>query len=194
MLFFFPSWSPYNRYLASSSVDWNVIVWDLRDRQRAHTLRFDAPVSSVHFSSTSRYERSATQTTAPCHSCSPVVSSIVLVVVLQTQQAIIVDLRKRKRQQSTTWLTNGVSTGNGQSSHSTAKRAEAVERRTELGVDGEWSGTILSATFAADGETIVAGTSKGDLLVFDAETQVLLHRISGGPSGVREVAFDRPGR
>lgn len=49
-------WSQYSRYLASSSLDWNVIIWDLSKRPavRDRTLRFDAPVRSVNFCPTNR--------------------------------------------------------------------------------------------------------------------------------------------
>lgn len=46
------SWSPYGRYLASSSLDWNVNLWDLRHgpAKCVRTLRFTAPVLQVQFS------------------------------------------------------------------------------------------------------------------------------------------------
>jgi len=56
------------------------------------------------------------------------------------------------------------------------------------------STSILSATFTPDGQRIVAGTSKGDLLVFDRVSQKLIHRIHAGSSGIRELAIDRSGR
>lgn len=65
------SWSPFGRYLASSSLDWNVHIWDLANSvyRRARTLRFDCPVSQVNFSpQTSR----------------------LLAVVLESRQALLV--------------------------------------------------------------------------------------------------------
>lgn len=56
------------------------------------------------------------------------------------------------------------------------------------------SGSIISAAFTPSGEVIVAGTSKGDILAFDVITCQLIQRVSSGSSGVRELAFDRPGR
>ena len=38
------SWSRDGRYLLSSSQDWKVILWDLRDGTRARVVRFEAPV------------------------------------------------------------------------------------------------------------------------------------------------------
>lgn len=51
------SWSPLNRYLASSSLDWNVRIWDLADGvgRCVRTLRFDAPATAVTFAPDTRY-------------------------------------------------------------------------------------------------------------------------------------------
>jgi COMPASS component SWD1 len=38
------SWSRCGRYLLSSSLDWNCIIWDLKTRRRRDTLRFTSPV------------------------------------------------------------------------------------------------------------------------------------------------------
>lgn len=146
------AWSPYNRFLASASLDWNVIVWDLKDCSRAHTIRFDAPVTSVQFSP---------------------MTNKVLVVVLQTQQAFLIDQRRRSDE----------SEGNSSST-----------KRTELGIESGDAGSILSATISPDGECIVLGTSKGDLLLLHLDTQQLIERINSGSSGVREVALDKSGR
>lgn len=42
------SWSKNGRYFVSSSSDWNVIVWDLVELDRAFTLRLNTPIDSVH--------------------------------------------------------------------------------------------------------------------------------------------------
>jgi COMPASS component SWD1 len=42
-------WSRNSRFLLTASRDWNVIVWDLSLGERAHTIRFDAPVTSAQF-------------------------------------------------------------------------------------------------------------------------------------------------
>lgn len=38
------SWSHDDRYLLSSSQDWKVVLWDLSDGSRKHTVRFEAPI------------------------------------------------------------------------------------------------------------------------------------------------------
>lgn len=45
------AWSDSGRFLASSSLDWNVVLWDLKaiPAARIRTIRFDAPVSQVRF-------------------------------------------------------------------------------------------------------------------------------------------------
>ncbi|KAN0066185.1 chromatin binding protein [Thecaphora frezii] len=103
------SWSACNRYLATASADWNVIIWDLAassanrrsamqpaesgpsnlgdaadaemeelDRapraDRKRTIRFDAPVASAEFSPN---------------------DSRRLLVVLETQEAFLVDMREK---------------------------------------------------------------------------------------------------
>ncbi|EPQ32340.1 uncharacterized protein PFL1_00536 [Pseudozyma flocculosa PF-1] len=101
------SWSSCNRYIASASSDWNVIIWDLAKKcfaqdsspsgagpsglpndlddvawlaarapraDRKRTLRFDAPVASAEFSPE---------------------DSRKLLVVLETQEAFLVDMREK---------------------------------------------------------------------------------------------------
>lgn len=48
------SWSPYNRYLASSSLDWNVHILDLAEGRIVRSVRFDAPVTHVLFAPNTR--------------------------------------------------------------------------------------------------------------------------------------------
>jgi COMPASS component SWD1 len=139
------AWSPFNRFLASASLDWNVIVWDLKDCTRALTIRFDAPVTNVQFSP---------------------ITNKVLVVILQTQQAFLIDQRR-------------------------ASRISSTVSKTELGIESGDAGSILSATISADGEFIVLGTSKGDLLILHLDSQRLIQRVNNGSSGIREVALDK---
>ena len=49
------SWSPYNRYLATSSLDWNVHILDLAQGRIVRSLHFDAPVVQVLFAPDTRY-------------------------------------------------------------------------------------------------------------------------------------------
>lgn len=76
------SWSRYSRYVLTSSKDWNVIVWDLLSDsepvQRHTTLRFDAPVITAYF-----HPR----------------NSQIILVLLGSGEAYLVDLRKEHRGQ-----------------------------------------------------------------------------------------------
>lgn len=50
------SWSSCNRYILSSSNDWNCILWDLKDGSRVATLRFDSPVLIAHLHPTDPFK------------------------------------------------------------------------------------------------------------------------------------------
>lgn len=56
------------------------------------------------------------------------------------------------------------------------------------------SSPILSATFTPDGKRIAAGTSKGDVLIFDRLTKKIVQQVHTCSSGIRELVFDRSGR
>ncbi|PWN90234.1 WD40 repeat-like protein [Acaromyces ingoldii] len=171
------NWSKYNRYLASSSLDWNVIVWDLAKGagERKRTLRFDTAVLSARFCPT---------------------DSRILLVVLESQQAFLVDLRKRRRRRR---ASNGAAPA--EPSSPSPLQGDDAEVRTELGLDAYQTdaqaapSSIISAIFSPDGSKVFAGTSKGDILVLDRDTGRLLHKMgASGASGVKELAFDRLGR
>lgn len=147
------SWSKYNRYLASSSLDWNVIVWDLAKGagERKRTLRFDTAVLSARFCPT---------------------DSRVLLVVLESQQAFLVDLRKKRRRRRE--ADDGAASA--EPSSPSPLQGDVVEVRTELGLDAYQTddqaapSSIISAIFSPDGSKVFAGTSKGDILVLDRDT------------------------
>ena len=42
-------WSPHNRYLATSSLDWTVHIIELPEGRIVRSLQFDAPVTQVNF-------------------------------------------------------------------------------------------------------------------------------------------------
>ncbi|CCM03989.1 uncharacterized protein FIBRA_06145 [Fibroporia radiculosa] len=73
-------WSRNSRYVLTSSKDWNVIVWDLASEteppHRRTTVRFDAPIVTASF-----HPR----------------NSQILLVLLGTGEAYLVDLRKEHR-------------------------------------------------------------------------------------------------
>lgn len=83
----------------TSSKDWNIIVWDLLSDadpiQRHSTIRFDAPVISCSFHPRNRYIFfSTSHLTQIDHA----VSQIIL-ALLGTGEAYLVDLRKENRGQ-----------------------------------------------------------------------------------------------
>ncbi|SOV03250.1 related to SWD1 - subunit of the COMPASS complex [Ustilago sp. UG-2017a] len=203
------AWSEGNRYLASGSADWSVIIWDLkaksgigsglraREKKRAgeggekaglegedtrlpfgserkKTLRFDCSVVSVQF--------------APGDSRR-------LVVVLASQQAFLVDIRDRvrirkRRAESPIEVEEVVS-----SPTRTPLLSNSIT--TEESSEGEPSTTsstsgITAARFTPDSRFIVAGTSKGSLLIFSSLTGVLLSesKVLSTSSGVKELSFD----
>ncbi|CBQ67568.1 related to SWD1-subunit of the COMPASS complex [Sporisorium reilianum SRZ2] len=196
------AWSAHNRYLASSSGDWNVIVWDLAAKSRApvlaressgvreagpdarlpfaserrRTVRFDCAVVSVQF--------------APA-------SSGMLVVVLASQEAYLVDVRDRvrlsKRSQGSVQVDDVECAPRRIALTSSAVPVDDGEG--EPG-DAATAAGITAARFSPDSRFVVAGTSKGSLLIFDATTGELLdeQKVLSTSSGVKELAFDAAGK
>ena len=93
------SWSRNSRFVLTSSKDWNVIIWDLASPSdppsRYTTVRFDAPVLSASFHPRNMYvsvfylfvsELNVTITIRR-----------ILLVLLTTGEAYLVDLRKEHR-------------------------------------------------------------------------------------------------
>ncbi len=230
------AWSSGNRYLASCSGDWNVVIWDLKGKasgaasgvglrssggpsrasaginggsgadaigngsgggggdlvqqqalgvssssERKTTIRFDSAVSSVQF--------------APGNSKK-------LVVVLSSQQAFLVDVAEKIR------IRRRKTTPTASASSSTAdfdvEEVPASPVRILLtvpqGENSEGESTtppgITAARFTPDSQYIVAGTSKGGLLIFSATTGELIDesKVLATNSGVKELAFDAAGR
>lgn len=106
-------WSDSGRFLASSSLDWNVVLWDLKPTtpQRIRTIRFDAPVASVQF--------------APG-------TSRVLLVVLESQQAVVVDLRRRRRRREAAHVNGSGAEGPASTSKQASPQWQTVEQRVDL--------------------------------------------------------------
>lgn len=212
------AWSSYNRYLASCSGDWNVILWDLAAKstagpvtsrsnqhtqtdvpafgneevagstssttiglpfcsERKRTIRFDAPVLSVQF--------------APGNSKK-------LLVVLATQQAYLVDIDRKVRVRRQSSSADGL----GIQVHDLTDppRLTLLQSPTVLseGDNASQASTsnVTAARFSPDAKHIVAGTSKGSLLVFDAHSGDFLDekKVLSAISGVKELAFDASGR
>lgn len=207
------AWSRYNRYLASCSGDWNVIVWDLAAKsdvgpvvtsggkeneavegeasdprlplasERKTTIRFDCAVSSVQF--------------APA-------SSGWLVVVLASQEAYLVDIRQKvklgREQRDGKVQLQDVECSPRRILLSAAAAAQAVKSEQDQGEEEATAAPaaqgITAARFTPDSRFIVAGTSKGSLLIFDALTGELLdeQKVLSTASGVKELAFDAAGK
>ncbi|EST09800.1 WD40 repeat [Kalmanozyma brasiliensis GHG001] len=201
------AWSTYNRYLASCSNDWNVIVWDLKAKsaggaamrdppgvgregmngdgtmdarlpfasERKTTIRFDCAVSSVQF--------------APD-------SSRRLLVVLASQEAFLVDLQERVRLRRRKGAQVEV-----EDVHSAPRRIPLIGTTTKPSSSEEEAETstpagITAARYTPDSRFVVAGTSKGSLLIFDAISGELLdeQKVLSTSSGVKELSFDSAGR
>ncbi|TKY90403.1 hypothetical protein EX895_000401 [Sporisorium graminicola] len=218
------AWSNYNRYLASCSSDWNVIVWDLAAKstvgpvlrqeaaggsshgesgmavegldarlpfasERKKTIRFDCAVASVQF--------------APANSGR-------LVVVLASQEAYLIDIRdkirlRRRRAKDGKLqveelpnaprriiLTAAISMPTNTTDEGEGEASEAATAATAAPA----AAGITAARFTPDSRFIVAGTSKGSLLIFDASTGELLdeQKVLSTSSGVKELAFDAAGK
>ncbi|PWN48279.1 WD40 repeat-like protein [Violaceomyces palustris] len=202
-------WSRFNRYLASSSLDWNVIVWDLKTdlvgdaaggvvggsvlhhRHRHHqysssrrrTLRFDSSVLSVQFDPS---------------------DSGRLLVVLENQEAFLVDIRDRLRVRvRESYPVDDCDGFKGIEEESLSPDPSLVDpipirppgsRLEEEGIQSidldrspprkipliadptgaTASQNITAAKFSPDGRKVFAGTSKGAILVFETSTGELL--------------------
>ncbi|KAE8244063.1 hypothetical protein A4X13_0g6834 [Tilletia indica] len=191
------AWSPHGRYLASSSLDWNVIVWDLglktgsAQPARKRTIRFDAPVLEVRFSP---------------------VSSLLLLAVLETQQAFIIDLRRpRYTLEQVPLPTPSQTSSAGQDDtaagpsikteplhHNESGDSDSIppyplppDPMPALTLDPS---TYSTAAFTPDGKFVFAGTTKGHLHVVDPQTAKTIAKLNAtAPSGIRALAFDRTG-
>lgn len=189
------AWSSYNRYLASCSADWNVIVWDLAAKSTPGPALRSAP-------STSAVPRDSNGESAGVPATSerkvtlrfdcPIASvqfapgnSKKLLVVLASNQAWLVDITEKVRVRRRA--------GAGIEVDDVATSPVRIGLHT--GVEAE-SPAITAARFTPDGRFIVAGTSKGSLLVFDSQTGMLLDEknVLATTSGVKKLAFDAPGR
>lgn len=203
------AWSSYNRYLASCAGDWNLVIWDLAAKsaagpsvregkrrrggdegegeadprlpfatERKVTIRFDCPVVSVQF--------------APGNSKR-------LVVVLASNEAYLIDIsqkilirRRRKCSSSNTPL------------FQVEDINPSPQRIPLLNIllnpeDAETAAPkpgITAARFTPDSRHILAGTTKGTLLIFDALSGQLLTTSSvlGTTSAVKELSFDTAGK
>lgn len=161
-------WSSGNRYLASASADWNVIIWDLGagvGGERKRSVRFDCAVVGVQVSP-GDWRR--------------------LVVTLGSNEAWLVDAGERVRVRRRR--------GGGEEVRLEVDEVKSDPKRIQLvGPEGEG---ITAARFTPDSRFIVAGTSKGTLLIFDATTGSLVDQSKAlsTSSGVKELAFDSSGR
>ncbi|SPO19815.1 related to SWD1 - subunit of the COMPASS complex [Ustilago trichophora] len=208
------AWSSYNRYLASCAGDWNVVIWDLaaksvaapsvRDGERGRggdegedgeegegemdprlpfaterkaTIRFDCPVVSVQF--------------APGNSKR-------LVVVLASNEAYLIDIsqkvlirRRRNASSSSTPLFEV------EDLIPSPQRIPLLA--TSLNQDSDVATPqpgITAARFTPDSRHILAGTTKGTLLIFNSSTGRLLTTSSvlATTSAVKELSFDTAGK
>ncbi|CAD6888322.1 unnamed protein product [Tilletia laevis] len=189
-------------YLAAGRLDGIVAIWDIETRSclrwfdahtgaiqpaRKRTIRFDAPVLEVRFS--------------PVH-------SLLLLAVLETQQAFIIDLRRPK------YTLEQVPLPQSQNESNEAGPSEPPSTSAPPPTDAAESSPVphyplppdplpaitldssayTTAVFTPDGKFVFAGTSKGYLHVIDPQTGKTIAKLSAtAPSGIRELAFDRTG-
>ncbi|SNX81483.1 related to SWD1 - subunit of the COMPASS complex [Melanopsichium pennsylvanicum] len=217
------AWSHFNRYLASCSIDWNVIIWDLATKtdapgvtttsngtthepahvtpgvvqgvveqdprlpfasERKITIRFDCPVTSIQFSPA---------------------DSRKLIVTLASSQAVLINVQQHFR--ILRRRLNPASSSCSSSSPTSLLQVEQLStatirtqlRNTTIGENGaqEASGIgITAARFTPDSNFIVAGTTKGSLLIFDSGSASLIdeQKVLATSSGVKELSFDAAGR
>lgn len=173
------SWSRNNRYLLTSSLDHNCIIWDLSylsfptissseassssctlTSPRKSTVRFDAPVIDAVF-----HPR----------------NSKIILATLSTQEAVLVDLRQGS---SGRWVLNATAeapaSGDGADGQDVDMEAEARPAAKRcVAITGQDTYlfvhrlSVTTALFSACGTRIYAGTSAGVLLVFDSRTRLV---------------------
>ncbi|KZT20675.1 WD40 repeat-like protein [Neolentinus lepideus HHB14362 ss-1] len=155
-------WSRHSRFVLTASKDWNIVVWDLASEtdppKRHATVRFDAPVASAYF-----HPR----------------NSQILLVLLATGDAYVVDLRKSQR-----------------------SRVELCEPQEDDDDEAQMHrprSAITVARFDPSGKHIFAGTSTGSVLVFNTRTKTIVgrHKITDKISAVgsmRGIEFVKSGR
>jgi len=151
-------WSRNSRYILTSSKDWNVIIWDLASdtepTRRQATVRFDAPVVSASF-----HPR----------------NSNIMVVLLGTGEAYIIDLRKEYRGRY--------------------ELCEAQDDSDEEAQAGRARSAMTVARFDPTGRYVFVGTSSSSVLVFNTRTHTMIarHRISGAGI-IKGLDFAKSGR
>ena len=215
------AWSTYNRYLATCASDASVIVWDLAAKSYAGPVIRSGPPNRVGSEEEEGKGKEKGESEARLPSCSErkatlrfdcAVSSVQfapgdsrrLVVVLASNEAFLVDMgekvRVRRRRPHPTTASNS-------SDYGAPVEVEdvAVPSRTPLlgptsaSDDDDTAagvGSITAARFTPDTRFIVAGTTKGLLLIFDASTGTLLStsKVLSTSSSVRSLSFDAAGR
>ncbi|WFD31838.1 chromatin binding protein [Malassezia sp. CBS 17886] len=181
------SWSPFHRYLATSSLDWNVQLWDLADGpgRSVRCLRFDAPVSMCSFSPR---------------------TSRALLVVLESRDAYVVQFpcSPAGDTQRPTMHTDTPGAGSAHGPSGAAAAAEPTYLRFAARNRGPNADSAAiptpehpttTAVYSPDGRWIVAGTTKGALVVYDATSAVQCGEpVPIGSSSIRQLAFDAAGR
>ncbi|EGO01504.1 hypothetical protein SERLA73DRAFT_70684 [Serpula lacrymans var. lacrymans S7.3] len=151
-------WSRNSRYVLTSSKDWNISVWDLASDldspQRRDVIRFDAPVQSASF-----HPRN-------CR---------ILLVLLATGEAYIVDQRKKYRGR--------------------VELLEVFDDSDDEAQMGRARSAMTVAQFEPSGKHAFIGTSSGSILVFNARTKTMVarHKITGA-GAMKGLDFTKNGR
>jgi COMPASS component SWD1 len=157
--------------MLTSSKDWNVIMWDMASDidppQRKTTIRFDASVSSASFHPRNRL---ALLAYASC-SHSPPFSQIIL-ALLQSGDAYLVDLRKKYRGRVEL---EEVQDDSDEESGAPSRYALPLLPFSSCAYSACDRSAMTVAQFDPTGRHIFVGTSTGSILVFNTRTKTVSH-------------------
>ncbi|ORX40967.1 WD40-repeat-containing domain protein [Kockovaella imperatae] len=178
-------WSRNNRYLLSASLDSTCVVWDLSIMDNpalSPRTPLDSPHSSSSVSVIAPSTRSRTiRFDAPVAMAEfhPRNSKIIL-ATLTCNEVVLVDLRP----------------GGGMSIVEDAVDERDMQVDSEQGDSAQESQrAILScAKFSPCGSRIYAGSTQGELLIFDPVTRTVINRYKVANASIRQIAFDSRGQ
>ncbi|KAK1923259.1 WD40-repeat-containing domain protein [Papiliotrema laurentii] len=186
------SWSRNNRYIATGSLDSIIIIWDLAPLPNSLLLPLTPHYDSL--ASNKSQNAAAAAPMARRHTIrldAPVSDAQfhprnagILLVSLGVNEVYLVDLRPgggKNRVEDVGEIAEPDAEGQGEGEGSSTER----ERK---------KATLACAAWSPCGSRIYAGSTQGELLVFDPVSRAVLHRYKVANSGIRQVAFDPKGQ